>query len=157
MTLEHLESTDKVSEAVEKINQCVDAINNFEASPTTLTKTCIAGENLDDGDYVYIYFNAGELRTKKAVASNWKLGTSNIADGFVLEAVIAGESIDVYLIGINDKLSDLTVGEPYYLSETVPGGVTLTPPESSGSIIQRVGVAVSDSELMYNPGEPLYR
>lgn len=110
-----------------------------------------ASENLAAGELVNIHDVGGAWRVRKADAS--AVGTK--ADGFVLAAVTSGNLATVYFEGTNDELSGLTPGT-YYLSETA-GGVTQTPPTTSGAIVQKVGVSVAATSLNVELGETYVR
>jgi hypothetical protein len=109
------------------------------------TKSIVASENLSAGDFVNIYNDTGTAKCRKADAA-----TGKPAHGFVLSAVTATESATVYLEGTNTQLTGLTVGE-YFLSGSTPGGAVATPPTTSGYIVQKIGVALSATELSFEP------
>jgi hypothetical protein len=48
-------------------------------------------------------------------------------------------------------LAGLTPGARYYLDAAVAGGITDTPPAGAGNLVQEVGVALSATELLFNP------
>jgi hypothetical protein len=112
------------------------------------TKNIIAAESLVAGNFVNIYKDGSILKIRK---SNSVSGYS--ADGFILSNALLGESIKVHFLGkINNALSGLTSGTVYYLSTS--GNVTATAP-TDGSTIQRVGGALSATELLFQPGDPI--
>lgn len=45
----------------------------------------------------------------------------------------------------------LPVGTPVYLSDTAPGGITPVPPSALGTVVQRLGVAVSPTTILIEP------
>jgi hypothetical protein len=110
------------------------------------TYTGNAAENLAAGDLVYVTAT-GTVAKADASASN----ASKTAVGFVLTAVTNGNPATVYLEGINDSLSGLTVGSRYFLSGTTAGGITATAPSTAGHVVQLVGVAVSANSLVFRP------
>jgi|GEM_PF-1964290 len=111
------------------------------------TKNIVAGESLLAGNFVNIYLDGSTLKIKKADSV---LGLE--ADGFVLNNCDLGRSTPVYFIGkINSALTGLTLGGIYYLSTS--GTIIGTAP-TDGSTVQRVGGALSSSELLFHPGEP---
>lgn len=110
-----------------------------------------ASENLAAGDYVNLHDVGGAWRVRKADAS--AIGTR--AQGFVKAAVTSGQNATVYFEGSNDVLSALTPGT-YFLSETA-GAVTQTPPTTSGSIVQEVGVSTSATVLNTEIALPIVR
>lgn len=108
---------------------------------TTISAT--ATEALSAGDFVDLYEVGGALRVRKADSSTLKA-----ADGFVLAGVSSSATATVYNLGeVNSQLTGLTPGLDYYLSPTVAGGVSSTPASASGKLYQRLGVAVSATEI----------
>ena len=72
------------------------------------------------------------------------------AHGFVLANVTSPANASVYLLGsLNTGQSGLTVGSEYWL-DTNPGGITTTAPSATGNIVQRIGVALSATEIGFN-------
>lgn len=113
------------------------------------TVTCPASENLAGGDLVNLWSDAGTLKARKADASAVNAGKR--ADGFVLAAVTSPANATVYLEGSITGLSSLTIGSVYFLSGTAAGGTTTTPPSTTGYLIQRVGRAISETEMTFEP------
>lgn len=113
--------------------------------------TATASEALSAGAFVNLYNNAGALGCRNANAST----NATPAHGFVLNAVAANASATVYLLGqANTALTSLTIGQDYWLS-TVAGGVTSTPPSTTGNIVQLVGRAHSTSALVFSSEETI--
>lgn len=106
------------------------------------TVTVEASESLAAGDFVNLYDNAGTINARLADAN-----ANRPAHGFVLANVTASNNATVYYGDVNNELSGLDVGETYFLSETA-GEVVTPAPTGSGSIVQRLGVAVSATELV---------
>jgi len=104
-----------------------------------------ASENLASGDHVNIWDDAGTAKARKADATS----AGKEANGFVLDAATAGANATVYFEGRNTSLSGLTLGARYYLSASVPGGVTTTPPSATGNVVQYLGTAYSATELAF--------
>lgn len=113
------------------------------------TKTIEASENLAAGDLVNIYDNTGVF-CRKADASNGRR-----AGGFVLASVTSGQSATVYCEGAITGLTSLTPGAPYYLSGGTAGAATATAPTTSGHIVQEIGIAVSTTEISFEPQRPV--
>lgn len=111
-----------------------------------------AVEGLAAGDLVNIFNDAGTPKVRLADAS-----TEKQADGFVTEAVTADDPATVHSSGVNDQLTGLTGGVEQYLSATTPGGVTATAPTGSGNLVQRVGKAISATELDFKKGTVFQR
>ena len=114
------------------------------------TKILPASENLAAGDLVNVWNDSGTAKARKADATT----AGKEANGFVLSAVTLGNNATVYFDGTDTQLSSLTPGAVYYLATTA-GGVTDTPPSGSGNVLQRVGRALSATELTFEPGEPI--
>lgn len=108
------------------------------------TKLMPASEGLSAGDFVSVFDDAGTPSVRKADAATE--GKESI--GFVLAAVTAGNNATVHFTGVNDQLSGLTAGSTYYLSTTA-GGVTTTRPSTAGNVVQRLGRALSASEIAF--------
>ena len=107
-------------------------------------KTMVAFEALAARDLVNVN-SAGQVR--KADASN-----DRQAHGFVLAAISATASGTVFFENTITGLSGLTPGSRYFLSDSVAGGITLTPVTAgAGKISQEVGVAISATELSFEP------
>jgi hypothetical protein len=102
-----------------------------------------SSENLVSGDWVNIWNDAGTLKVRKADAT----ATGKEADGFVLANVTSPADATVHFDGINTALGSLTLGAQYFLSTTPGVGVATTPPSASGNIVQRLGKAISLTEI----------
>lgn len=109
-----------------------------------------ASENLNGGDFVSYWDDAGTPKVRKADAT----AQGKEADGFVKDAVTAGQNASVYNEGTNDALSGLVVGERYFLSTTA-GTATTTPPSTVGNVVQYLGKATSSSELVFEADDAI--
>lgn len=108
------------------------------------TITLTAGEALSASDLIYIN---GSGQMLKADADS----ASKAAVGFVLASVSNGGSGTAYFgSGLITGLTGLTIGIPYYLSQTA-GGITSTAPTGTNVIQQQVGVPVSATTLYFEP------
>ncbi|HNU06378.1 MAG TPA: hypothetical protein PKO33_01350 [Pyrinomonadaceae bacterium] len=111
-----------------------------------------AGENLAAQDAVNLYSDAGTLKVRLADADD----TTKPCHGFVVSAVTSGNP--AYAITANGivrtGLSGLTVGAEYYLSTTA-GALTSTAPSTSGNSVQRLGIAISSSSILWERGSPV--
>jgi len=114
------------------------------------TKTIQAVENLAAGDFVNIHVVSGNVRVRKADASNGR-----VAHGFVLSAVTSGQNATVYYGNLNTGVSGLTIGDEQYLSGTTAGAVTSTAPTTSGHTVQRLGVATGATEMLVEIQTPI--
>lgn len=107
-------------------------------------RTFVCSENLAAGEVVSIWNDSGTAKVRKADASNGRL-----ARAYVKNSYTSGQTATVYFDGTNDDLSGLTPGLDYYLSGTTAGAVTSTAPSTSGHVVQRVGFALSATELSF--------
>lgn len=112
-------------------------------------KIMTTSENLSAGNFVNIYSNAGTETARKSDASN-----GFTADGFVLAGTTSGTNATIYLEGINNQLTSLTIGAMNYTSAT-PGGATATAPTTSGYIVQQIGKTLSATELAFQPQQAI--
>lgn len=111
------------------------------------TKTILTSEALVAGDWVNIHDATG-ARARKADASNGRE-----AHGFVLSAFGSGAAATVYFEGTNTGLSGLTPGAKIYLGTA--GAGTATPPTTATHISQRIGTALSATEVSFEPQRPI--
>lgn len=113
------------------------------------TVQALASEAIGAGDFVNIYTNAGVANVRKADAST----TGKEANGFVNAAVASAATATVFVLSnINTSLTGLTPGAIHFLSPTVPGGVTATPPTAAGQVCQQLGRATGTTTLAFQPG-----
>lgn len=108
------------------------------------TQSIEAGENLSAGNFVNIYDDSGTTKVRKADASG---GNAKKADGYVLAGVTSGQTATVYYGNVNNQLSGMTKGAIQYLSGTA-GGRTETAPSTAAHIVQRLGKAISATEML---------
>ncbi len=106
-----------------------------------------AGEYLWAGDWVNLYDDSGTLKVRKADAT----AEGKRAHGFVLAAVSAGSGAVLCTSGVNNQISGLTLGADYWLATTA-GAETATAPTGSGNVSQRLGIALSATEIPFQPG-----
>jgi len=115
------------------------------------TRSVVASEALSAGNLVNLHNNAGTLNMRKADAT----AAGKQANGFVLGAVSATASGTLYPEeAVITGLTGLTPGTTYYL-HTTAGGITNTPPSAAGNVVQEVGVALSATELLFRPRQPI--
>lgn len=117
-------------------------------------KSLIASEGLLSGDFVNVWDDAGTEKCRKADAAAASAGKR--AHGFVLAAVTLGDPAIVYFEGVNDQLTGLTRGAQYFLSDTA-GLAETTVQTTSGYIHQDIGVAISATEISFEPTKPVIR
>jgi hypothetical protein len=109
------------------------------------TKALATSENLAAGDWVNVWNNAGTATLRKADASNGRE-----AHGFVLAATTSPAVATMYKEGTNSGFAGLTPGAAYYLSAATAGGAVLVPPTVAGQISQRLGEALTATEIDCN-------
>lgn len=112
------------------------------AAPTMLT----ADEAIAAGDFVNIHASSG-AKIRKADASD----DTRPADAFAPAAIAGAASGTVLMPGqVLTGLAGLTPGADYWLSETA-GLITATQPTTTGNLVQKVGKALSATELFFSP------
>lgn len=103
----------------------------------------VSSENLAAGDFINVYNDSGTAKVRKADATT----AGKQCHGYVLEAVDSGDPATVYFEGSNTQISGATPG-PVFLS-TSAGGFSSSAPSSAGNVVQRLGVAVSATEINF--------
>lgn len=100
----------------------------------------------------FVYIKAdGEIAS--AVASSG----GNPTIGFILDNFSVAADATVYFEGRVTGLSGLTPGARYYLSDTVPGGVTATPVSGAGKLHQYLGKAVTATTIAFEADDHIVR
>lgn len=111
----------------------------------------IGSEALAAGNLINFHNNAGTINVRKADAT----ATGKPANGFVLAATGAAANAVVYPEeAVITGLAGLTIGAIYFLA-TVAGGLTTVAPSASGNVVQEVGIALSVTELLFRPRQPV--
>ena len=113
-------------------NRTVYSVAGFES---------VAFENVAQGQPLYARSSDGKLGLARAGGTE---DQARVA-GFAQTSKSAGETVRCLVFG-NLATSGLDAGEFYFLS-TGYGGITTTPPSSSGQYITRVGESISDASL----------
>lgn len=113
-------------------------------------KNIMTSEGLADGDLVNVWNDAGTGKVRKADAST----SGKEAHGFVRAAYGNGVLAEVHFEGSNPSQTGMTAG-PVFLSDVTPGRATNAIPAGTGKIVQRVGFAVSATELNFDVGVPI--
>lgn len=91
------------------------------------------------------------------VSTTFKIAPANAsaglpANGFITQSVGSGSAVPVYFSGLVSGFTGLS-GGPVFVSSTTPGAASSSPPASgSGNYAQLVGVAVSSTSIIFNPG-----
>lgn len=121
--------------------------------PSTVGQTVTvleADEELEAGEYVYIFDDAGTPKT--ALATGGVGG--NPAIGFVLDHWYAADMAVVFLSGLNTGVIGRTAGARQYLGETSGEGVE-TPLTGALKLHQFLGKAVSATAVNFEPDDDI--
>ena len=105
-----------------------------------------ATEAISANSFVNFWNNAGVISVRNANAND----AGKFACGFALSTVAPGGYPLVQPSGINA----MSYGGPFaqvWLSDTVPGSFTTTPPSATGSIVQPVGMAIPGVGIFFTP------
>ena len=114
------------------------------------TATVTTSEQLNAGNYVNIFNNAGTFNVRKADATT----AGKEAHGFVLSNYASfGLAATVYFEATNTQVTGQT-GGVVYLS-TTPGGGTSTAPSAAGNVVQRIGFATSATTVNFQSQPPV--
>jgi hypothetical protein len=107
----------------------------------------LASEAIPAGSLVDVYNNAGTLNMRKADAT----AAGKEADGFVIGAIANGGTGTVYFEGTITGLTGLTPGARVYTPVGAGGVPSMAVPAASGNVVQFVGVALSATEVTFEP------
>lgn len=118
-------------------------------------KTVVASETITAPALVSLWNDGGTLKARYADASAASAGKA--AHGYVTSTINAAASGTVFFEGLISGLSGLTIGAAYFLSGSVPGAVTATAPTTTAHCVQEIGVALSATELTFEPAKPIIR
>lgn len=105
-------------------------------------------EALAAGDFVNIHNSSG-AKARKADATV----AGKHAHGFVLAGFGNGALATVYFEGLNNQVSGQTPGDVFL--QTTPGLAGASPPSGNGNIVQKLGVALSATEINFERSEPI--
>jgi hypothetical protein len=140
----------------ENLIPALDATGKLDTTmmPTGIgadTASILCNGALAAGDFVNIYDNAAVVTCRLADAS--ALGTR--AHGFVMATHLDATMATVYFEGTNDGAGVTgMVGGDVFLAETA-GDATTTAPTTTGSIVQKLGVAISGTSINVEIGNPI--
>lgn len=110
------------------------------------TKIVVTSEALSAGDWVNIWNSSG-AKVRKADAASQKE-----VHGFVLAASTSGGNATVYFEGTNNMVAAQTPGQVFLGNA---GAGVAAAPNAAGSIVQRVGIAVSATEVNFERSQPI--
>ncbi len=98
------------------------------------------------GDLVYV---TGAFTADEADASS--VATSPAIGVIIAKPTPVTATLSYF--GETAVFGGLTVGADYFL-DTVAGGITTTAPSTPGEVVQRVGVAINATTLLFDPEQP---
>jgi hypothetical protein len=110
------------------------------------TAIVVTSEALSAGDWINIWNSSG-AKARKADAASAKE-----CHGFVLAAVTSGGNATVYFEGTNNMVNTQTPGQVFLGNAGV--GVSAAP-TAAGSMVQRIGIAVSDTAVNFERSQPI--
>lgn len=113
------------------------------------TKAIVASEALAAGNWINVWSDAGAFKVRKADGTV----AGKEVDGFVLAAVSSGANATVYFEGTNNQVTGQTPGAVFLQTTAGAGGAAV--PSASGNVVQRLGVAVSATEVNFERGVPV--
>jgi hypothetical protein len=105
-----------------------------------------ASEDIVAGNMLNLYWSAGALMVRKALASD----AARWANAHTAASFLSGTQGPITALGLNSAVAVAALGEAY-LSDSVAGAYTLTAPSASGSFIQPLGLAVPGYGLFFSP------
>ncbi|MEI6478555.1 MAG: hypothetical protein WCO52_06225, partial [bacterium] len=111
---------------------------SFTAKAELPITTAVASATLTAGQWVSFHDVAGVKNVRPADSTD----ATKPVHGFVLSGFSSSATATVYLFGINNAISigsfvAADAGKPVFLSTA--GGTTLTPPATTGNLLQQVG------------------
>ncbi len=111
---------------------------SFAAKAETAITTAVASDTLTAGQWINFHNVAGVKNARPADMTD----ATKPAQGFVLAGFASAATATVYLAGVNTVIpvgayAAADVGKPVFLSTA--GGTTLTPPATTGNLLQQVG------------------
>lgn len=139
---------DKLTMIAQEINTKADnalALIAAGGLADAFTIRAVASEALSKNDFVNVFYAGAANQVRKANAAI----EARYATGFVVAAANPGDTITVVLLGVNPVTTALN-GE-VWLSDAVPGAFTTTPPSTSGSTLQSLGVAMPGAGVFFSP------
>jgi hypothetical protein len=114
------------------------------------TRSMTTSEALAAGDMVNIHDSDG-AKVRKADGTS----PGKEAHGFVLAAALSGATVTVYPEeNVVTGLSGMTPGARQFL-HTTAGARSEVAPSATGQVVQEVGVALSATEMLFRPRQPI--
>jgi hypothetical protein len=117
--------------------------------------TVLVASSVSAGMLVNIYNDGGTPKIRPALATT----TERIAHGFVMGNAASGQTlVPLYAGSVNPYFTGLIPGTLYFLSWANPGQiVAMGPDANTGYVWQPVGVAISSTELLFDPKNHVLR
>lgn len=106
----------------------------------------IAFEEINSGQAIHLFDDNGVTRARLADSS-----VPYEAHGFAITSTLQGEYVPFSTDRAKLSLSGVMAGRTYYVSTS--GGITASPPSTTGHIIQRVGYGTNINVLQVEIGE----
>lgn len=111
-----------------------------------LIGTFEAAENISPPEYLVNIFDSGGEKIRKAIGND----INKQAHGFIKEAVLNGNTIEVYKKGSLTGLTGKNISKKQFLSNILDGQLTESTIFANGEGRQLVGEAVRTSEVYMN-------
>ena len=106
-----------------------------------------------------VYVGSAVIMQASGIAKNGladSLANSNIIG--IVESKSSSTVCDIRVLGVSSPLFiGLDVTKEYYLSESVDGDLSVSPPVASGSVILKIGQPFSETEMLVNKGQRTVR
>lgn len=112
------------------------------------TASITTSEALSAGDFVNIW-NSGGAKARKADGTV----AGKETHGFVLVGAASAAQATVYFEGQNTAVTGQTPG-PVFLGTTAGLAVSAAP-SAAGNVVQRLGIAVSATTIVFEPSDPI--
>lgn len=122
--------------------------------PSTSVQTGVQAatpsEALNAGDLVNVYLSGGVMSVRQANAAD----PARFANGFVLVSASIGVPVVIYPTGAFNSAATVATGQgEVWLSDVTPGAFSLTPPTTTGHLLQTVGAAYQGAGLAFVQGD----
>lgn len=131
----------------EDMNAIFQAIALLSSQTVGAVAPGAATEALFAGAFIHIDGSGTDVVLSLADASN----PLKFCNGFAPAAIDVGETGLVCAFGINAASGPPIPASQVWLSDTVPGNFTTTPPSTQGHIVQSLGVAIPSLGIFYSP------
>lgn len=126
-------------------------INTSSAGASLVSTDVDCDSGIVVGDWVKIDGNGVAQKAQADSVSNAQLAG-------VVQNKSSSTKCDIVHAGPTDSIfSSLDETKTYFLSNSVAGGMTLTVPTASGSVVLKVGVPLNQTQLIVQIGERLLR